>query len=43
MTMKWLKTQMATPRIDKIMHNATYDLGWLRAEGVDVQGRSSTP
>ena len=38
-TMKWLKTQMATPRIDKIMHNATYDLGWLWAEGVDVQGR----
>jgi DNA polymerase I-like protein with 3'-5' exonuclease and polymerase domains len=37
--MKWLKTQMATPRIDKIMHNATYDLGWLRAEGVEVQGR----
>jgi hypothetical protein len=21
------------------MHNATYDLGWLRAEGVNVQGR----
>jgi DNA polymerase I-like protein with 3'-5' exonuclease and polymerase domains len=39
MTMKWLKTQMATPQIDKIMHNATYDLGWLRAEGVNVQGR----
>jgi DNA polymerase I-like protein with 3'-5' exonuclease and polymerase domains len=39
MTMKWLKTQMETPRIDKIMHNATYDLGWLRAEGVNVQGR----
>ena len=38
-TMKWLKTQMATPRIDEIMHNATYDLGWLWAEGVDVQGR----
>jgi DNA polymerase I-like protein with 3'-5' exonuclease and polymerase domains len=38
-TMKWLKTQMATPRIDKIMHNATYDLGWLWAEGVEVQGR----
>jgi DNA polymerase I-like protein with 3'-5' exonuclease and polymerase domains len=38
-TMKWLKTQMATPQIDKIMHNATYDLGWLRAEGVNVQGR----
>jgi DNA polymerase I-like protein with 3'-5' exonuclease and polymerase domains len=38
-TMKWLKTQMATPQIDKIMHNATYDLGWLWAEGVEVQGR----
>ena len=30
---------MATPHIDKIMHNATYDAGWLRAEGVEVQGR----
>src|SRR5210317_1808319 len=39
MVMKWLKKQMATPHIDKIMHNATYDLGWLRAEGVEVQGR----
>ena len=39
MTMKWLRAQMATPHIDKIMHNATYDLGWLRAEGVNVQGR----
>jgi len=38
-TLKWLKKQMATPDIDKIMHNATYDLGWLRAEGVEVQGR----
>jgi DNA polymerase I-like protein with 3'-5' exonuclease and polymerase domains len=38
-TMRWLKKQMATPHIDKIMHNATYDLGWLRAEGVEVQGR----
>ena len=39
MTMKWFKKQMATPDIDKIMHNATYDAGWLRAEGVEVQGR----
>jgi DNA polymerase I-like protein with 3'-5' exonuclease and polymerase domains len=37
--MKWLKKQMETPNIDKIMHNATYDLGWLRAEGIEVQGR----
>jgi DNA polymerase I-like protein with 3'-5' exonuclease and polymerase domains len=39
MTLRWLQKQMATPNIDKIMHNATYDLGWLRAEGVAVQGR----
>ena len=39
MVMKWLKRQMATPHIDKIMHNATYDAGWLSAEGVTVEGR----
>jgi DNA polymerase I-like protein with 3'-5' exonuclease and polymerase domains len=37
--LKWLQKLMATPHIDKIMHNATYDLGWMRAEGVEVQGR----
>ena len=37
--LKWLQRQMATPHIDKIMHNATYDLGWLRAEGIKVDGR----
>jgi DNA polymerase I-like protein with 3'-5' exonuclease and polymerase domains len=39
MTMRWLQKQMATPHIDKIMHNATYDAGWLRAEGVNIEGR----
>ena len=39
MVLKWLKIQMETPNIDKIMHNATYDAGWLRAEGIEVQGR----
>jgi len=39
MTMRWLQRQMATPQIDKIMHNATYDAGWLQAEGVTIQGR----
>ena len=39
MTLRWFKKQMATPRIDKIMHNATYDAGWLYAEGIEVQGR----
>ena len=37
--LKWLQKQMATPHIDKIMHNASYDLGWLRAEGIKVEGR----
>lgn len=38
-TLRWFKEQMKTPNVDKIMHNATYDLGWLRAEGIEVQGR----
>ena len=38
-TLRWFKKQMSTPRIDKIMHNATYDAGWLYAEGIEVQGR----
>jgi DNA polymerase I-like protein with 3'-5' exonuclease and polymerase domains len=37
--LKWLQKQMATPHIDKIFHNATYDVGWLRAEGIKVEGR----
>lgn len=36
--MAWLKDQLATPNIPKIMHNATYDAGWLRWAGVEVQG-----
>ena len=35
----WLQKQLATPNIDKIMHNALYDLGWLRWAGIEVQGR----
>ena len=38
MTLEWFKDQMNTPHIDKIMHNATYDAGWLRTEGIDVKG-----
>ena len=37
--MKWLKKQMATPHIPKVFHNATYDLGWLKWAGVEVQGK----
>lgn len=38
MVMRWLQKQMQTPRQTKIMHNAQYDLGWLMAEGIEVQG-----
>ena len=38
-TLKWLKKQMAVPDMDVIMHNATYDAGWMRAEGVEIKGR----
>ena len=37
--LSWFKKQMATPDIEKVFHNSTYDLGWLRAEGIEVQGR----
>ncbi len=38
-TMKWIKKQMSVPDMNVIMHNATYDAGWLRAEGVEIKGR----
>ena len=34
---RWIKDVLATPA-DKIMHNAAYDLGWLRAAGFEVNG-----
>jgi DNA polymerase I-like protein with 3'-5' exonuclease and polymerase domains len=37
-TIKWMKKQMATPHVTKLFHNATYDVGWLLAEGIEVQG-----
>jgi len=38
MTLGWLQEQMATPGITKVCHNAPYDIGWMRAEGINVQG-----
>ena len=35
---RWLTDVLAT-NADKIMHNAAYDLGWLRASGFSVNGR----
>jgi DNA polymerase I-like protein with 3'-5' exonuclease and polymerase domains len=38
LVLRWLKDQMNTPDIPKVFHNALYDLGWLRAEGIEVKG-----
>ena len=34
---RWIKDVLQTPA-DKVMHNAAYDLGWLRASGFEVNG-----
>lgn len=39
MTMRWLAKQLSRDNLTVVMHNATYDAGWLRAEGVEVKGR----
>ncbi len=38
LTYKWLADIVSVDR-DYIFHNAPYDVGWLRAEGVEVKGR----
>jgi DNA polymerase I-like protein with 3'-5' exonuclease and polymerase domains len=37
--MRWLGQQMDVPDMHVIMHNATYDAGWMRAEGVEIKGK----
>jgi len=38
LTYDWLRDVVSKDR-DYIFHNAPYDVGWLRAEGVEVKGR----
>jgi len=38
MIMKWLTAVLKTPS-DKIFHNAMYDVSWLRALGLKINGR----
>jgi len=35
----WLTKLCADKSISKVFHNALYDLGWLRAEGIEVKGK----
>ena len=37
--LKWIKKQLSVPDMNVIMHNATYDAGWLRAEGIEIKGK----
>jgi len=34
---RWLKDQLSTG-CDKVFHNAMYDVGWLKREGVEIKG-----
>jgi DNA polymerase I-like protein with 3'-5' exonuclease and polymerase domains len=37
--LRWLKNTLASEKRDVIFHNALYDVGWLRREGVHVGGK----
>lgn len=37
--LRWVARICSNPDRDYIFHNAHYDVGWLRAEGVEVMGR----
>ena len=39
MVLKWINMQLSVPEMNIIMHNATYDAGWLRAEGIEIKGK----
>ncbi len=36
---RWLKRICSDPSKDYIFHNASYDVGWLLTEGVEIKGR----
>ena len=37
--MRWMKDLCSDPRKTYVFHNAMYDVGWLRAEGIEIKGR----
>lgn len=38
LVLKWAKVMLETPKIAKVGANLGYDIGWLRHEGINVQG-----
>jgi DNA polymerase I-like protein with 3'-5' exonuclease and polymerase domains len=39
MALRWLADVCSNPDCTYVFHNAMYDVGWMRAEGVEVKGR----
>ena len=37
--LRWLKKTLSSTKREVIFHNSLYDMGWLRREGVEVQGK----
>lgn len=37
--LRWVARICSDPDRDYIFHNASYDVGWLKAEGVEIKGR----
>ena len=37
--LRWLQNTLSSTKREVIFHNALYDVGWLRREGVDVKGK----
>jgi len=37
--LRWLKKTLSSTKREVIFHNSLYDVGWLRREGVEVQGK----
>jgi DNA polymerase I-like protein with 3'-5' exonuclease and polymerase domains len=38
MALRWLADVCSNPNCTYVFHNAMYDIGWLRAEGVEIKG-----
>ena len=36
--LRWLRNLLSSTKRDVIFHNALYDVGWLRREGVEIKG-----
>ena len=41
--MGWVREICSDPDCTYVFHNAMYDIGWLRAEGVEVKGPAPCP